>query len=122
VDLACRQHVLGWFASQQENKSSQISDDGKVWVGGVALRVNPDGTGLKVLGHNFRNSYEVIPDSYGNVWQNDNDDQVVTCRTTWLMEGGNAGYFSSDGSRSWQGDQRPGRIFFVHIGTRMIRV
>ncbi|HXR80386.1 MAG TPA: PVC-type heme-binding CxxCH protein, partial [Saprospiraceae bacterium] len=67
------------------------------------------------MGHNFRNSYEVIPDSYGNLWQNDNDDQVVTCRTTWVMEGGNAGYFSSDGTRSWQGDQRPGQdIFRAH--------
>ena len=67
-----------------KNEGNRISDDGKVWVGGLALRVNPDGTGLKVLGHNFRNSYEVVTDSYGNLWQNDNDDQVVTCRTTWF--------------------------------------
>ncbi|MBD0295667.1 MAG: c-type cytochrome [Flavisolibacter sp.] len=98
-----------------KNAGNQKSDDGKVWVGGLALRINPDGTGLKVMGHNFRNSYEVIPDSYGNLWQNDNDDQVVTCRTTWLMEGGNAGYFSSDGTRYWQADQRPGQdIFHAH--------
>lgn len=96
----------------EKNKGNLKSDDGKVWVGGVALRMNPDGTRLKVMGHNFRNSYEVIPDSYGNLWQNDNDDQVVTCRTTWLMEGGNAGYFSSDGTRYWQADQRPGQDFF----------
>lgn len=99
----------------KENHGNQKSDDGKVWVGGLALRVNPDGTGLKVMGHNFRNSYEVIPDSYGNLWQNDNDDQVVACRTTWLMEGGNAGYFSADGTRYWQADQRPGQdIFTAH--------
>src|SRR5215203_405261 len=97
------------------NQGNQKSDDGIVWVGGIALRINPDGTGLKVMAHNFRNSYEVVPDSYGNLWQNDNDDQVVTCRTTWVMEGGNAGYFSSDGNRSWQGDQRPGQdIFRAH--------
>ena len=97
------------------NQGNMKSDDGKVWVGGLALRVNPDGTGLKVMGHNFRNSYEVIPDSYGNLWQNDNDDQVVTCRTTWLMEGGNAGYFSTDGTRFWQADQRPDQdIFAAH--------
>ncbi|HEY6977356.1 MAG TPA: PVC-type heme-binding CxxCH protein [Chitinophagaceae bacterium] len=95
------------------NNGNMKSDDGKVWVGGLALRINPDGTGLKVMGHNFRNSYEVIPDSYGNLWQNDNDDQVVTCRTTWLMEGGNAGYFSNDGTRYWQADQRPGQDVFV---------
>lgn len=98
-----------------ENAGNMKSDDGKVWVGGLALRIRPDGTGLKVLGHNFRNAYEVIPDSYGNLWQNDNDDQVVTCRATWLMEGGNAGYFSSDGTRYWQADQRPGQdIFRAH--------
>lgn len=98
-----------------KNRGNQKSDDGKIWVGGVALRIKPDGTGLKVMGHNFRNSYEVIPDSYGNLWQNDNDDQVVTCRTTWLMEGGNAGYFSTDGTRYWQADQRPGQdVFSAH--------
>ena len=98
-----------------KNEGNQKSDDGKVWVGGLALRVNADGTGLKVLGHNFRNSYEVVTDSYGNLWQNDNDDQVVTCRTTWLMEGGNAGYFSADGTRYWQADQQPGQdIFAAH--------
>jgi len=97
------------------NDGNRKSDDGKVWVGGLALRVKPDGTGLQVLGHNFRNSYEVVTDSYGNLWQNDNDDQVVTCRTTWLMEGGNAGYFSTDGTRFWQADQRPGQdIFLAH--------
>ncbi len=97
------------------NHGNMKSDDGKIWVGGLALRIKPDGTGLKVMGHNFRNSYEVIPDSYGNLWQNDNDDQVVTCRTTWLMEGGNAGYFSKDGTRYWQADQRPGQdIFAAH--------
>src|SRR5215217_806014 len=107
--------AIGGSPYAVENHGNQRSDDGKVWVGGLALRVNPDGTGLTVLGHNFRNSYEVIPDSYGNLWQNDNDDQVVTCRTTWLMEGGNAGYFSTDGTRYWQADQRPGQdIFAAH--------
>lgn len=98
-----------------KNEGNMVSDDGKVWVGGLALQINGDGTGLKVMGHNFRNAYELTQDSYGNMWQNDNDDQVVTCRTTWLMEGGNAGYFSSDGTRSWDADQRPGQdIFTAH--------
>ncbi|GAB3546703.1 PVC-type heme-binding CxxCH protein [Spirosoma fluminis] len=91
------------------NHGNQISDDGRIWVGGLALRINADGSNLKVMGHNFRNNYETALDSYGNMWQNDNDDQVVACRTTWLMEGGNAGYFSSDGTRYWQADQRPGQ-------------
>jgi putative membrane-bound dehydrogenase-like protein len=95
------------------NSGNRKSDDNRVWVGGLALRINPDGTGLKVMAHNFRNSYEVAVDSHGNLWQNDNDDQVVACRTTWIMEGGNAGYFSTDGTRYWQADQRPGQDTFT---------
>ena len=94
------------------NTGNRKSDDGRVWVGGLALRINPDGTGLKVLGHNFRNSYEVCLDSYGNMWQNDNDDQVITCRVSFLPENGNAGYFAADGTRFWQADRRPGQTMF----------
>lgn len=100
---------VGGTPYNKVNHGNQISDDGRIWTGGLALRINPDGSGLKVMGHNFRNNYETALDSYGNLWQNDNDDQVVACRTSWLMEGGNAGYFSNDGTRYWQGDQRPGQ-------------
>ncbi|MVM29868.1 c-type cytochrome [Spirosoma sp. HMF4905] len=100
---------VGGTPYNKQNHGGQVSDDGRVWTGGMALRVNPDGSGLKVMAHNFRNNYETALDSYGNMWQNDNDDQVVACRTSWLMEGANAGYFSSDGTRYWQGDQRPGQ-------------
>lgn len=98
-----------------ENEGNMKSDDGKVWVGGLALRMNDRGEGLKVLAHNFRNAFELAVDSRGDMWQNDNDDQVVACRTTWLMEGGNAGYFSADGTRAWQADQRPWQdVFTAH--------
>lgn len=94
----------------KHNEPRLVSDDGKMWVGGIALRVNSDGTGLTVLGHNFRNSYEFTLDSYGNMWQNDNDDDGNKgVRVSWLMEGGNMGYFSADGSRKWQADRRPGQ-------------
>lgn len=95
------------------NSPDRRSDDGRIWTGGLALRMNPDGTGLEVLAHNFRNSYEVFVDSYGDLWQNDNDDQVATCRTTWVMEGGNAGYFNATGERTWQADRRPGQSIEV---------
>jgi putative membrane-bound dehydrogenase-like protein len=97
----------------QSNQGNMKSDDGRVWVGGLALRMDPDGRNLRVLAHNFRNAYELAVDSRGDMWQNDNDDQVVACRTTWLMEGGNAGYFSEDGSRYWQADQRPWQDAFT---------
>jgi putative membrane-bound dehydrogenase-like protein len=96
-----------------KNEGNQVSADGRVWVGGLALRMTPSGKNLTVLAHNFRNSYEVAVDSYGNMWQNDNDDQVIACRTSFVMENGNAGYFSADGTRMWNADRRPGQEMFA---------
>lgn len=88
--------------------SGAKSDDGHVYVGGFAMRMNPDGTNVEVIGHNFRNSYEQSITSFGDVFQNDNDDPPA-CRTTFLMEYGNAGFFSLDGTRIWHADKRPGQ-------------
>ena len=84
------------------------SGDGQVYVGGVALRVNPDGTGLRPIGHNFRNSYEQAVSSFGDVFQNDNDDPPAS-RTAWLMEYGNMGFASRNGKRNWRADIMPGQ-------------
>ena len=84
------------------------SDDGHVYVGGFAARMNPDGSHVEIIGHNFRNSYEQTITSFGDVFQNDNDDPPA-CRTTFLMEYGNLGFFSLDGSRMWNADKRPGQ-------------
>jgi putative membrane-bound dehydrogenase-like protein len=92
------------------NQPGLVSDDGQVWVGGLILRVRPDGTGLQVLADNFRNEYEVARDSFGNLFSADNDDDGNrSCRTTWVAEGGDYGYFSTDGSRTWRADRRPGQ-------------
>lgn len=93
---------------RQGNQPGLKSDDGHVYSGSVALRVNADGTGLRVIGHNMRNSYEEAITSFGDVFQNDNDDPPA-CRTTWLMEYGNMGFASDDGSRTWTSDRRPGQ-------------
>ena len=79
-----------------------------VWIGGFAARMHPDGSGVHIIGHNFRNSYEQTVTSYGDVFQNDNDDPPA-CRTAFLMEYGNAGFCSLDGQRSWGADRRPGQ-------------
>ena len=62
-----------------------------------------------MLAHNFRNEYEVAVDAFGELYTADNDDDGNrSCRTTWVMPGGNHGFFSADGSRAWQADRRPG--------------
>lgn len=109
----CGSHVQdrsGWtlkassaYGSYTKDILGQKSSDGKVYVGGTALRMNPDATGLRPIGFNFRNSYEQTITSFGDVFQNDNDDPPA-CRTTWLMEYGNLGFFSNDGSNYWRVD------------------
>ena len=84
------------------------SDDGHVYVGGFTVRMNADGTGAEIIGHNYRNSYEQSVTSLGDVFQNDNDDPPA-CRVSWVMEYANFGFSSNDGQRSWQADRRPGQ-------------
>ncbi|MEO8615756.1 MAG: PVC-type heme-binding CxxCH protein [Luteolibacter sp.] len=88
--------------------SGQASDDGFVYVGGFTIRMNPDATHAECVGYGYRNSYEQTVTSNGNVFQNDNDDPPA-CRTSHVLEYGNAGYFSNDGKRFWNADQRPGQ-------------
>ncbi|HEX3135475.1 MAG TPA: PVC-type heme-binding CxxCH protein, partial [Planctomycetota bacterium] len=84
------------------------SDDGKVWIGGFTARMNPDGSNVTIIGHNYRNSFEQTINSFGDLYQSDNDDPPA-CRVTPILEGGNAGFNSADGKRSWGADRRPGQ-------------
>jgi putative membrane-bound dehydrogenase-like protein len=96
---------LGWLPTKI---AGTRSSDGNVYIGGFAARMQPDGSLVKIIGQNFRNSFEQAITSLGDVFQNDNDDSAG-CRTAWLMPRGNAGFCSTDGKRSWQADQRPGQ-------------
>ncbi len=93
---------------QLQNIAGQRSDDGHVWIGGFAARMNPDGSQVSIIGHNFRNSYEQAVTSMGDVFQSDNDDPPA-CRVSAMLEGGNAGFASADGKRTWAADRRPGQ-------------
>jgi len=88
--------------------AGQRSDDGHVWIGGFTVRMNPDGSRVKIMGHNYRNSYEQAVTSFGDLFQSDNDDPPA-CRVSAILEGGNAGFASADGLRSWGADKRPGQ-------------
>ncbi|MBM3978223.1 MAG: DUF1080 domain-containing protein, partial [Planctomycetes bacterium] len=93
---------------ETDNAPGLVSDDGRVWTGGLILRCKRDGTGLEVVAHNFRNQYEVALDCFGRMYTADNDDDGnAGCRTTWVAELGNYGFFSADGARAWEADRRP---------------
>lgn len=98
----------GTWYSDTKAIAGQGSDDGNVWVGGFSVRMNPDGTNARIVGHNYRNSYEQALTSFGDMFQSDNDDPPA-CRVAEVIEGGNAGFSSADGERSWVADRRPGQ-------------
>lgn len=88
------------------------SDDGHVYVGGFTASIEPSGHKAKILGFNYRNSYEGVRTSFGDMFLNDNDDPPA-CRVSHLIEGGSFGFFSSDGKRQWRADKRPGQAIPV---------
>lgn len=88
--------------------AGQKSDDGHVWIGGFTARMNPDGSNVEIIGHNFRNSFEQTVNSLGDIYQSDNDDPPA-CRVTPMLLYGNAGFASADGKRAWGADKRPGQ-------------
>ena len=70
---------------------------------GMVFRCNIDGSNVECLGNNFRNNYEVAVDSYGTMWQSDNDDDGNKgVRINYVMEYGNYGYTDEITGAGWQ--------------------
>lgn len=70
---------------------------------GMVFRCNPDGTQVECLGQNFRNNYELAVDSYGTIWQSDNDDDGNrSVRINYVMDYGNYGYQDEMTGAGWQ--------------------
>lgn len=79
-----------------------VNSHGEPYRQGMVFRCNPDGTGLEVLGHNFRNPYEVAVDAFGNLWQSDNDDDGNRgVRINYVMEHGNYGFTDEMTGAGW---------------------
>ena len=73
---------------------------------GMVFRCDPDGKNVEMLGQNFRNNYEVAVDSYGTLWQSDNDDDGNKgVRINYVMEGGNYGYTDELTGAGWQANR-----------------
>jgi putative membrane-bound dehydrogenase-like protein len=69
---------------------------------GMVFRCDPDGTNVECLGDNFRNPFEVAVDSYGTMWQSDNDDDGNKgTRINYVMPYGNYGYSNEMTGASW---------------------
>lgn len=96
---------------------SEVGDRAKIYRGkpkprgflgpreGFAFSCNLDGSDFETYAYNFRNNYELCVDSFGTVWQSDNDDDGNQgVRINYVMEGGNFGYTGPKGS-NWGRDK-----------------
>lgn len=80
-----------------------VNDSGKPYQQGMVFRCNPDGSELETLGWNFRNNWEVCVDSFGSLWQSDNDDDGNRgTRINFVMEFGNYGYRDEKTGDAWR--------------------
>ncbi|MCA9132674.1 MAG: PQQ-dependent sugar dehydrogenase [Planctomycetales bacterium] len=80
-----------------------VADNRQPYQQGMVFRCNLDGTQFETLGWNFRNNWEVCVDSFGNLWQSDNDDDGNRgTRINFVMEFGNYGYRDERTGDSWQ--------------------
>ena len=70
---------------------------------GMVFRCNPDGTEVECLAQNFRNPYEVAVDSYGSLWQSDNDDDGNRgTRINYILPYGNYGFKDEITGAGWE--------------------
>ncbi len=80
----------------------EINNHGRPNRQGMVFRCNPDGSEVEVLANNFRNPYEVAVDSFGTLWQSDNDDDGNrSVRMNYVMEYGNFGYADEMTGAGW---------------------
>ena len=81
----------------------KVVTNGKPFRQGLVLRADINGENVEVLGHNFRNNYEVTVDPYGTMWQSDNDDDGNKgTRINYVMEYGNYGYQDEMTGAGWR--------------------
>ena len=86
-----------------DRMGNEVVDNGRPYFGGMPFRCDMDGGNFEVLAHNFRNNYEVAVDSFGSLWQSDNDDDGNRgVRINFVMEYGNYGYREQGSGRGWR--------------------
>jgi putative membrane-bound dehydrogenase-like protein len=81
---------------------NEVKGEGKPYRQGMIFRCNLDGSGVETLAWNFRNNFEVNLDSFGTLWQSDNDDDGnKSVRINYVMEYGNYGYVDELTGAGW---------------------
>ncbi|MEX0818721.1 MAG: PVC-type heme-binding CxxCH protein [Pirellulaceae bacterium] len=91
-----------------DSAGNEVNDSRKPYQEGMVFRCNMDGSEFETLGWNFRNNWEVCVDSFGTMWQSDNDDDGNKgTRINFVMEFGNYGYKDEFTGAGWK-EERTG--------------
>ncbi len=82
---------------------NEVIANRKPYQEGMAFRCELDGSNVDTLGWNFRNNWELCVDSFGTIWQSDNDDDGNRgVRINFVMEYGNYGYKDELTGAGWR--------------------
>ncbi len=85
---------------------NEVNNSGKPYRQGMVFRCDLVGdklSNIETLGWNFRNNYEVCVDSFGTMWQSDNDDDGNKgVRINYVMDHGNFGYTDEMTGAGWR--------------------
>ncbi len=86
-----------------DKEGNEVRDNGKPYREGMVFRCNPDLSEFETLGWNFRNNWMVTVDSFGTMWQSDNDDDGNRgVRINYVMQYGNYGYRDEMTGAGWR--------------------
>jgi putative membrane-bound dehydrogenase-like protein len=84
----------------------EVNNSRQPYQEGMVFRCNIDGSEFETLAWNFRNNWEVCVDSFGTMWQSDNDDDGNRgVRINYVMDYGNYGY-KDELTGAWWGEPR----------------
>ncbi|MGI8603694.1 MAG: PVC-type heme-binding CxxCH protein [Verrucomicrobiales bacterium] len=82
---------------------NEVGQTRKPYQQGMIFRCELDGSNFETVAWNFRNNWEVTVDSFGTIWQSDNDDDGnKAVRICYVMEFGNFGYKDELTGAGWQ--------------------
>jgi putative membrane-bound dehydrogenase-like protein len=85
-----------------DREGNEVNTSGHPYRMGLIFRCNLDGSDFEVLANNFRNNYEVAVDSFGGMWQSDNDDDGNKgVRINYILDWGNYGYADEMTGKGW---------------------
>ena len=91
-----------------DKSGNTVKASGKPYREGMIFRCDADGSNVETLAWNFRNNWEVAVDSFGTLWQSDNDDDGnQSVRINYVMPYGNYGFKDELTGASWaKGDAK----------------